>query len=150
MYFGCVFVLPIVLTDLLWWEVTLYFMFMHFIAGVVLAMIFQPAHVMEPSDFTLPDDTGSVENSWAIHPLRTTTNFAPNAKLFSWYVGGLNFQIEHHLFPNICHIHYKKISSIVENTAKEVGLPYHVQPTFIKAVSEHTKMLKILGREHAH
>jgi linoleoyl-CoA desaturase len=76
----------------------------------------------------------------------TTANFAPKSHLFSWYVGGLNFQVEHHLFPTICHIHYKKISKIVEDTAKEFGLPYHTTPTFWEALVQHGQHLKSLGQ----
>ncbi len=129
------------------WIVLAGFLVMHFIAGFILGIIFQPAHVMETSDFPEPANKDEiVRETWAEHQLRTTTNFAPDSKFFSWYVGGLNFQIEHHLFPNICHIHYKKISSIVRDTAKEFNLPYNVQPTFMKALVEHGKMLKKLGR----
>ena len=72
-----------------------------------------------------------MDNSWAIHQLYTTTNFANNSRLFSWYVGGLNFQVEHHLFPGVCHVHYRKISKIVRDTAKEFNLPYNAEPTFV-------------------
>ena len=75
-----------------------------------------------------------------------TANYAPNSKLFSWYVGGLNFQIEHHLFPNVCHVHYKKISKIVRETAEEYNLPYNSEKTFLDAVRSHSSMLKKLGR----
>ena len=95
----------------------------------------------------MPNEKNMLEHNWAVHQLHTTTNFGQKSRFFSWYVGALNFQIEHHLFPNICHVHYKKISAIVEQTAKEHGLPYHSMPTFRKAISEHTKMLMKLGRE---
>jgi len=75
----------------------------------------------------------------------TTTNFAPKSRLFSWFIGGLNYQIEHHLFPNICHVHYKKLSAIVKKTAEEFNLPYHVQPTFFDAIKIHWAMLRGLG-----
>jgi linoleoyl-CoA desaturase len=78
--------------------------------------------------------------------LYNTANFAPKAPLFSWYVGGLNYQVEHHLFPNICHVHYKKLSKIVSETANEFNLPYNSNKTFLSALVEHTKMLKQLGR----
>jgi linoleoyl-CoA desaturase len=78
--------------------------------------------------------------------LYNTANFAPGARLFSWYVGGLNYQVEHHLFPNICHIHYRKLSKIVRETATEYNLPYYSYKTFVSALSEHTKMLYRLGR----
>ena len=119
---------------------------MHFIAGLMLGMIFQPAHVMETSEFPVPDSDHEIDNNWAIHQLYTTANFAPNNFLLNWYAGGLNYQIEHHLFPTICHVHYKRISKIVQETAKEYGLPYHVQPTFFSAIWNHGKMLKKLGR----
>jgi linoleoyl-CoA desaturase len=88
-----------------------------------------------------------MENSWAIHQLHTTTNFANKNMMLSWYCGGLNFQVEHHLFPNICHVHYRKISPIVQATAKEFGLPYKAAPTFIDALWLHAKLLKELGRK---
>jgi len=87
-----------------------------------------------------------MENNWAIHQILTTTNFSPSSKFFSWCVGGLNYQIEHHLFPNICHVHYKKISAIVKETAREFNLPYHSQKHFASAMWNHFKMLKQLGK----
>jgi len=119
---------------------------MHLITGLAIGLIFQPAHVMPTTDFPIPDDNGSMENNWAIHQLYTTTNFSPKSSIFSWYVGGLNYQVEHHLFPNICHVHYKRLSKIVQETAQEFNLPYHSQPTFLKAIIEHGKMLKQLGK----
>ena len=80
-----------------------------------------------------------------IHQLKTTANFAKHSKLVTWYVGGLNFQIEHHLFPNICHVHYKKISNIVKATAEEYGILYNDKKTYFGAVRSHYKMLKELG-----
>lgn len=147
-YFGYSLAIPLLMVTTVPWYVFLgaYFV-MHFVCGLVLAAIFQPAHVMPTNDYPMPDDTGSVENNWAVHQLLTTANFAPQSKFFSWFVGGLNFQIEHHLFPNICHIHYKKISKIVKETAKEFNLPYYSQKTFVKALVEHTKMLKALGQK---
>ncbi len=138
-------VLPLLLLPFFWWQVVLGFLAMHFIAGFLLAIIFQPAHVMPDASYPLPDDQGNMENKWAIHQLMTTVNFAPNSGLFSWYVGGLNFQVEHHLFPNVCHIHYKKISEIVKKTAQEFNLPYYSKPTFMAAVIDHKNYLKELG-----
>jgi linoleoyl-CoA desaturase len=97
------------------------------------------------SNYPMPDDSGNIDADWAVNQLYNTANFAPKAKLFSWYVGGLNYQVEHHLFPNICHIHYSKIANIVQDTAAEFNLPYHSYNTFYKALREHTKMLYALG-----
>jgi linoleoyl-CoA desaturase len=139
-------VIPIVVLDIPWWATVLAFFTMEFICGLLLTTIFQLAHIMPNTKFPLPDTQGNVKESWAIHQLMTTTNFAPRSRILSWYVGGLNYQIEHHLFPNICHIHYKKISPIIKKTAQEFGIPYHSEPNFFKAIASHIKMLKMLGR----
>jgi linoleoyl-CoA desaturase len=146
-YIGYCFVIPLVLTSLLWWQVALGVVVMHYIAGFLLAIIFQPAHVIEGTAFPLPDEHRNLENNWTVHQLLTTTNFGNNSKWFSWYVGGLNFQIEHHLFPNICHVHYRKISSIVQKTAQEFGLPYKTSRTFVAALAGHARLLKQLGKK---
>ncbi|MFY0625939.1 MAG: acyl-CoA desaturase [Reichenbachiella sp.] len=139
-------VLPIVLLPLPWWYSLLGFLLMHFICGINLALIFQSAHVIEKTDFYTADETGSVENCWAIHQMNTTANFAKNARIFSWLIGGLNYQVEHHLFPNICHVHYRDISNIVKNTAKEYGVAYNEYPTFLDAIVSHFKLLNSLGK----
>ena len=145
-YFAYIFVLPsIMLPFLSWWHILIGFFTMHYLAGFILAIIFQPAHVIEGTEYPLPNDEGQLENNWAIHQMLTTTNFANNAKAFSWYVGGLNYQVEHHLFPNICHVHYRNIAPILKTTAEEFGVPYKSEPTFISALIGHAKLLKFLG-----
>ena len=138
-------ILPIILIDLPWWQVLLGFLLMHFICGMVLALIFQPAHVISETDFYIADENGSVDNNWAIHQLKTTSNFANDNRILSWFIGGLNYQIEHHLFPNICHVHYRKISKIVRETAEKYQLPYYQHKTFIAALRSHFKVLHQLG-----
>lgn len=145
-YVGYIFVLPLVLTSLSWWQIIVGIVAMHYVAGFILAIIFQPAHVIEGTEFPLPDETRTLENNWAVHQLMTTTNFGNESKWFSWYVGGLNFQIEHHLFPNICHVHYDKIASIVKSTAHDFGLPYKSSRTFFQALAGHARLLKQLGK----
>jgi len=148
-YIAYIFVLPLVLTSLLWWQILLGILMMHYIAGFILAIIFQPAHVIEGTEYPEPDEENMLENNWAVHQLLTTTNFGNSSRWFSWYVGGLNFQIEHHLFPNICHVHYRKISGIVKTTATEFGLPYKTAKTFVAALYGHMKLLKQLGMKPA-
>lgn len=138
--------LPILIAPTAWYISILGFLLMQFIAGLILGLIFQPAHVVPTSEFPLPDPTNKIEVDWAVHQLHTTANFAPKSRIFSWYIGGLNYQIEHHLFPNICHVHYRNISKIVEKTAKEFKLPYYSNKTFAHALFEHGKMLYTLGR----
>lgn len=138
-------VLPMILVSLPWWQILGGFLLMQGICGLVLALIFQPAHVVNETDFFVADENGSLENSHAILQLRTTSNFARKSIFFSWFIGGLNFQIEHHLFPNICHVHYKRISNIVKETAEEFNLPYHQHKTFVGALRSHFSMLNRLG-----
>lgn len=144
-YYIYVLVIPILILPVSPWLIVAGFFVMHFVAGLIMSCIFQPAHVVPDAEYPLPDDKNLVDNNWAVHQLLTTMNFAPNSPAFSWYVGGLNYQIEHHLFPNVCHVHYKKLSAIVKETAKEYGLPYHSQDSFGKAVWQHAKMLYLLG-----
>jgi len=145
-YYVTFFVPLFMLTDIPVWQIIVGFFTMHFLAGLILGMIFQPAHVTTSTEFPLPDEQNTIENAFAVHQLMTTNNFARGNRPFSWYVGGLNYQIEHHLFPNICHIHYRKISKIVKATAEEYGLPYIEKKTFVGALWDHTKMLYKLGR----
>lgn len=146
LYYTFILVIPMLTFPFAWWQILIGYVLMHFIAGLILACIFQPAHVMPSTTFPNPPEGSTVENTWATHQLYTTTNFAPQSKFFSWFVGGLNFQIEHHLFPNICHVHYNKLSKIVKETALEFNLPYHSAPTFSNALAEHTRLLYRLGR----
>jgi linoleoyl-CoA desaturase len=147
LYFGIFLVLPLIFLPSAWWVTSLSFLLMHFITGLILAMIFQPAHVVPSSNYLLPNDSGDIEADWAVNQLFNTANFAPKARVLSWYCGGLNYQIEHHLFPNICHVHYKKIANIVKDTAEEYNLPYISQKTFADALREHTRMLRDLGNK---
>lgn len=121
------------------------FVVMHYVAGFTLAIVFQVAHVTEENEFPLPNNEGMLENNFIEHQLRTTTNFAMNNPVVSYLVGGLNFQVEHHLFPGISHVHYPKISRIVASTAREFNMPYNAEKTFVGAVYEHTRMLYKLG-----
>ncbi len=125
--------------------VLLGFLFMQMLAGFIITMVFQLAHVVEGPEHHHPPSEGLMKNTWAIHQLRTTANFAGNSRIVSWLTGGLNHQIEHHLFPTISHVHYRKISKIIQEVAKECNLPYHEFPNVLKAVVSHIKVLKAFG-----
>ena len=84
-------------------------------------------------------------HEWAVHQVQTTANFAPTNAFARWYLGGLNFQIEHHLFASICHIHYPAISTIVRQTCDEFAIPYVCYPTVWAAIVGHYRLLKTLG-----
>ena len=139
--------LPILLTSYSWWQVLMGFLIMHWTAGFILSTVFQLAHVVEGLPQIVPNKEGIIESDWAIHEVQTTSDFARDNLLLNFYIGGLNFQIEHHLFPKICHIHYIKIAPIVEKTAKEFGLDYNLKPSLTSALHSHYCKLKELGRQ---
>jgi linoleoyl-CoA desaturase len=115
--------------------------------GMVLAVVFQLAHCTDQAVFRrVTADDRVVPRGWAEHQAESTANFARDNRLLSWYVGGLNMQIEHHLFPRICHIHYRALAPIVEETCRAHGVPYAAQPGFISAVRAHVRWLEHLGR----
>lgn len=146
LYYVYLLVIPMMLMDITFIQWVVGFMTMHFVAGVVLALIFQTAHVIEETDYPVPDEKMSIENEWAIHQMHTTANFAKENRVLSWYCGGLNYQVEHHLFPKICHVHYRPLSDIVKKTAEEFSVPYHNHGTFMAALGSHFRHLKELGR----
>jgi linoleoyl-CoA desaturase len=145
-YLSTFLVLPMLILPVSPWLIVAMFVTMHFVTGLLLTLIFQTAHVMPTSEFIMQEEE-EIEENWWVHQLLTTTNYATSSRLFSWMIGGLNFQIEHHLFPNICHVHYPKIARIVKSTAAEFNLPYYVQKSFRSAVTQHFVLLRLLGRE---
>ena len=145
MYIILFVVAPLIIVPVAWWITILGFLMMHFICGLILALIFQPAHVISETEFVNVKEDNSVENHWAIHQLKTTANFANGNRLFSWCVGGLNHQIEHHLFPQISHIHYSKIAKIIKATAEKYDLTYIHHRTFLDALKSHFALLNELG-----
>jgi linoleoyl-CoA desaturase len=130
-----------------WWQVLIGFLIVMFTIGFALTTIFQLAHVMDNAEFPEPSgDPLKIENEWAIHQVQTTVNFAPGNKVLNWYAGGLNYQVEHHLFPHICHLHYPALSKIVRETCAEFGIRYNCFPTWRAAIASHLRILKQLSQ----
>ncbi len=146
LFYSYTLVIPMIYAPQSDWVVLIAFLCMHFVTGVCLSVVFQVAHVMPTSRFPLPDKSGVIKNDWSVHQLMTTTNFAPNSRIFTWLIGGLNYQVEHHLMPHISHVHYKNLSGIVSETVREFGLPYHSKRNFLLAISSHVEMLRQLGK----
>ena len=144
-YYGYAIVLPLMILDIAWWQFLIGFLTVHLTAGIILGIVFQLAHVVEETTHPMPDDNNVIDDHWVIHEMYTTNNFARKNKLLSWYIGGLNYQIEHHLFPNVCSVHYPKISTIVERVAEKHGVPYNCHETFGEAVASHFRVLKKFG-----
>lgn len=115
-------------------------------AGFILSIVFQLAHTVEETSFPEPvPGTNDMESEWAVHQLYTTANFGTRNKVLSWLVGGLNFQIEHHLFPKISHVHYPAISKIVKQTCAEFQIPYIEHKYMVNAIISHAQHLKRMG-----
>ncbi len=144
-YYAYSIVIPLLVMNVAWWQFVIGFLVMHLTAGAVLGVVFQLAHVVEETDHPMPDDEGAMGSAWMVHQMETTSNFATSNRLLSWYVGGLNHQVEHHLFPKICSIHYPALSRIVRQVAEEHGIPYHSHETLRAAVASHFRILKRLG-----
>jgi linoleoyl-CoA desaturase len=145
-YYSLWIALPILVLDLAWWQILIGFFVMHYTAGMILSVVFQLAHVMPNTEMPQPDKGGNMQHTWAIHQLYTTSNFGINSKFVNFFTGGLNHQVEHHIFPHISHVHYKKISEIVRNTTKEFNLPYNEYKTMFGAFIDHFKQLDKLGK----
>ncbi len=145
-YYILFLVVPFIVLDLTWWQILIGFVLMHIAEGLVLGLVFQLAHVVEGTAFPQPDDQGDIQNAWAIHQMQTTANFAPQSQLAAFFCGGLNRQIEHHLFPKVCHIHYPAITAIVRQTATEFDLPYLENKSFGSALLSHYRILRKMGQ----
>jgi linoleoyl-CoA desaturase len=126
--------------------VALFYVLVAAVTGLLLALVFQMAHVVEEAAFPSPDrESGRVENAWAIHQLETTVDFARGSRVLTSLIGGLNYQIEHHLFARICHVHYPAIAGIVEETCREYGVRYASHTSFRTGILSHYRWLRRMG-----
>jgi linoleoyl-CoA desaturase len=132
------------------WKVLLFYGISSLVTGVVLSVVFQLAHCVEDAEFPMPQgDTGEMENAWAIHQTETTVDFGRRSRIMAWLLGGLNFQIEHHLFPRICHVNYPAMSPVVEQTCQEFGVRYSEHKTFLEGLESHARWLRSMGMPNA-
>jgi linoleoyl-CoA desaturase len=138
-------VVPLAVLDVAWWQFLIGYLAMHMTAGLILGVVFMMAHVVEGVTFPTPDADGAISDSWVAHELATTANFSNGNRLLTWYVGGLNHQIEHHLFPRLCSVHYPKIRNAVRDVAFRHGLPYIHNPTLLDAIRSHYRFMKRMG-----
>lgn len=145
-YFSYTLLIPMLFNPVVY--VIIGFITVHLILGFTFSIVFQLAHTVEENTFPIADkSTGAIDNEWAVHQLQTTANFSVNNPLISWYVGGLNFQIEHHLFSKISHVHYPEISKIVQETCREFNIRYTVYNTVFKALERHLIFLYNMGKK---
>lgn len=145
-YYAWTIALPLAVLDITVWQYLLGFLVVHVVAGLILGVVFQLAHVVEEARYPVPDADGVLSADFHAHQLLTTANFATGNRLLTWYVGGLNHQVEHHLFPRVCSTHYASLRPIVKALAQKHGLPHHEAPTFWSALASHYRTLRRLGR----
>lgn len=143
-YFSIFVIFPMFFVGVL--QTLLGFLTMTVVCGILIAIVFQLAHVVEETEFSnAKNTTGFVEDEWAVHQIKTTSNFATRSRVVSWFTGGLNFQVEHHLFPRISHIHYPAVNKIVKETCAQFGIDYKEHKTVFGAVKSHFMHLKEVG-----
>lgn len=143
-FFALMFGIPLLFHPL--WIVLIYYAVTAIVLGVVLSVVFQLAHCVEEAEFPMPQPgTGRIDNAWAIHQAETTVDFARRSRVVAWLLGGLNFQIEHHLFPRICHVNYPAISKAVEATCREFGVKYTQHESFRSGLASHYRWLRQMG-----
>lgn len=143
-FFTFAFIIPLQFHSL-WTVLALYGVTM-VVLGVFLSVVFQLAHTVEEAKFLLPpSETGRIESAWAIHQVETTVNFARHNPIVTWLLGGLNFQVEHHLFPKICHVNYPALSKLVEETCQEFGVNYVQHPSVGAGIASHFRWLRQMG-----
>jgi len=144
-FLSLAFVIPMLVHPV--WQVLLFYALTCWINGLVISVVFQLAHVVEPAQFPTPNpDTGRMESRWAEHQVQTTVNFSRHNPLLTWFLGGLNHQIEHHLFPRISHVHYPRISRFVQRACKRHGLRYNEHASVFAAIASHYRWLRQMGR----
>jgi linoleoyl-CoA desaturase len=147
-FFSMAFVIPMMLHP--WWAVLSVYAIAAFCSGVVLSIVFQLAHCVGEAQFPVPmaqsDGSERMEADWALHQVQTTVDFARNNRFLCWFLGGLNFQIEHHLFSKICHVHYPAVSKVVEEVCNEFGICYSAHKTFLAALASHYRWISEMGQ----
>jgi linoleoyl-CoA desaturase len=138
-------VLPVWLLPYPWQHVLLGFLTTHLLMGTLIAVVLQPVHLAADLHFSQPDQNGYISRNWAIYQMEATKDYAPDSALANFMVGGLNTHAIHHLFPGVCHIHYRALTRILHDTCVEFGVPY-TRTTFAGAVVGHFQFLRLMGR----
>src|SRR5205085_1170356 len=147
-FFSLAFAVPMLLHPV--WKVLLLYLVASFVLGVVMSVVFQLAHCVPQAAFPpAPEGAAHLESSWAVHQAETTVDFARGSRLLSWFLGGLNFQVEHHLCPRVCHVNYPALSRVVEATCREFGVRYAAHKSFLAGLAAHYRWLRQMGQPQA-
>ncbi len=144
-FFGLHLILPMIFLSAPWWLVVLGYLCFHMFSGLTFALIFQVTHVYDGTCYPKPDEDGNIENNYAIHVLETTADFARSSKFGSWFMGGINIHVIHHIMPGICHVHYPALTKVLIDVANRHGIEYQEHKTFRQALVNHMRILKVLS-----
>ncbi len=136
-------IIPIIKVGFAHWIIG--FLIFGFFTGLIISLVFQLAHTVESTQFPEMNEVGKMPDEWAVHQIKTTANFATENKIVSWFTGGLNFQVEHHLFPNVSHIHYPQLNKIVKSVCEEYNVQFNEYKKFSEALSSHISHLRNMG-----
>ena len=145
LYHGLTLILPLIFLSVSWWIIVIGWFSIHILSGVTFALIFQCTHIYSGTTYPWPDDDGNIENNYAIHVIDTTKDFSRKNRIGSWLMGSINIHVVHHIFPDVCHVHYPKLTPILKKTCEEYGLEYKEFDTFAEAFAAHIGMLKHLS-----
>jgi linoleoyl-CoA desaturase len=145
LYFSIFLVIPYLIIEVKLWQFLIGFFVMMFTEGLLLGTTFQLAHLVNNADFPEPDENNTIASCWAVHQMATTANFCTKNWFITNFTGGLNHQIEHHLFPDYSSIHCTKIAPIVRAIAEEHGVKYQENISLWSALKSHFLFLKKLG-----
>jgi len=129
-----------------WWAVVAAYVGFGMVVSLIMAVTFQLAHCVEEASFASADELREERRIWAVHEVETTVDFCPRNPVLTWMLGGLNFQIEHHLFPRVPHTHYPKIAEIVRRNCIKHGVRYSFHPSLGRALRSHFIHLRTMGR----
>jgi len=149
MYYTLTLILPLIFLSASWWLIVIGWISIHILSGLTFALVFQCTHICDGTNYPMPDEDGNIENNYALHVMETTADFSRESRIGSWLMGGINIHVIHHIFPEICHVHYPKITPILIKTAKDFGLQYKEFKTFGEAMRNHLKMLRHLSSSEA-
>ncbi len=149
LYYSYALIIPLVVLNVPFWAVLLGFLCMHIPSSLFFALVFQITHVYNGTHYPLPDERGNIQNNYFMHVLETTADFSRKNDLWTFFMGGINLHVAHHLFPTICHVHYPALTEIIRETAAEYGIQYYENPGFWNAYGKHLKLMHMLSKPDA-
>jgi linoleoyl-CoA desaturase len=138
-------VIPLIYMNGKWWQILSCFILIHAVAGIIMACVVKLGHIVDTVEHFEPDENGMIQHAWAVHVLKTSSNFSMDNAFIGWFTGGLNYQIEHHLYPGTCSEHYPAIAPIIKDVSERYGLPYHCHKSMWSGLKSHYRILKRLG-----